>query len=339
MLGQQMNAVLAGQQLTAQEAGALEVAASPGDVMSRLRLLGYYFGQRPRNRGHVAHALWFIETAPELDVIGTPFVQIDRSDPQYHAACEAWNRVLGRESLPPRVFLHAARFFTLADPDLCTQLLERGERAAPTWPEWAQQLGENGFRALEVSHKLVASGASPKHTPEQLSALAKEALGHFERALSLAPSAGRRFSILPSCAKAALGCGQLDDALRYADATIALAPECREDRHVHDRTHEAHIVRGHVALINGDVGRARSELAIAGEQGRLHAPVLRSFGPDVRLAQRLLEADELDAVRAYLEQCATFWKPDRIRRWLDAIARGERPRLFTGYDPSERVRA
>lgn len=339
MRGQQRNAVLAGGRLTAAEADALEVAvaASPGDVMSRLRLLGYYFGKRPRDDRRAAHVLWFITTAPELEVMGEPFVDMDNDDPQYPTACGAWSRVLENPSVPPRALLHAAHFFMRADPARGTELLMRGEREAPTWPNWAMQLGENALGPVAVAHMLAARGIPAKHTHDELVALAKEALGHFERALALAPSAHWQFAILPNCAKAALACGQLADAIRHADATIVVAPDCHDERHLPDRLHDAHIVRGHVALTTGDPDGAKRELEAAGAQGSAHAPVLRSFGPDVRLAQRLLDAGEVEAVVVYLERCATFWNPRRVQRWLDALARGERPRMFTGYDPADRA--
>jgi hypothetical protein len=80
---------------------------------------------------------------------------------------------------------------------------------------------------------------------------------------------------------------------------------------------------------------ALAELVTAGAQGSDRAPVLRSFGPDFRLARSLLELGEREAVLAYLSKCATFWRPDRITAWSAAIERGEAPLMNTGFDPSE----
>ncbi len=137
-----------------------------------------------------------------------------------------------------------------------------------------------------------------------------------------------RFALLTECATAALESGRLAEALRYADAAIAMAPGCRDYFHRLDDLHQAHIVRGRVALAKGDVIEACAELAAAGAQGSSEAPMLRSHGPDFRLARLLFERDEVGAVLAYLDRCATFWKPTLVASWRDAIARGERIRLY-----------
>jgi hypothetical protein len=85
----------------------------------------------------------------------------------------------------------------------------------------------------------------------------------------------------------------------------------------------------------GDLDGACRDLDDAGRQGSLSAPVLRSFGPDFRLAGLLLDAGRRDAVLSYLARCESFWNAKRIARWRDAIRKGERPRMFTGFDPTE----
>ena len=120
---------------------------------------------------------------------------------------------------------------------------------------------------------------------------------------------------------------------RLADGSAG--PRCGGDRHQPDVIHSAHVVRGHARLEAGDVEGACQDLDEAGKQGSPRAPVLRSFGPDFRLAGMLLDAGRRDAVLSYLSRCASFWKLKRIARWRSAIERGERPLMFRGFDQTE----
>jgi hypothetical protein len=336
---QQLQVALLGTRLTEDDANALEVAVAnnPADVDSRLKLLGYYMMPQLTNRAlrnkRAPHVLWFVENHPDSEIVGSPFCTVDNRDPSFQTVSDAWERAL--ECGRPEVILHAADFYRQSDPVRCRLLLERGEREVPSWPIWALQLGTDHFRAVEVARMFEARGDQTKPTEAELKSLAREALVHFERALALAPTVGWRFQILPKCMEAAEACGQLADAATYAEATIAISAECPDERHRPDYLHDAHIVRGHVALGSGDVTGACREIEAAGAQGSANAPVLRSFGPDFRLAGRLLEAHETKAVLAYLDQCATFWNPKRIAKWRAEIEQGGRPAMFTGYDPSE----
>ncbi len=336
MKGQDLQTVLTGSRLTEGEVATLEhaVAVAPSHVTSRLKLLGYYWQHRvgPARDRRAEHILWLIEDQPDRQIVGTPHCWIEREDPNFARACDAWKRVLGSRTVAPIMILNAAGFFRLSDPDQCRQLLERGEREEPSWPNWASSLGEQIFCSVRVARTTMGSGRTPDANEDQLKTLANQALGHFVRALALAPSDAWRFELNEDCARAALASGGIEQAARYADAILDLAPTCMDDRHRSDRMHSAHIVRGHVAIEAGDVGAAKRELEQAAAQGSEQAPVLRSFGPDFSLAQRLLAIGELEAVRAYLDRCATFWDPARVARWQDALERGERPRMHTGYE-------
>lgn len=337
MKRQDLQTALSGRRLTKSEVAALEhaVAVAPSHVTSRLRLLGYYFGQRrsgPANDRRAEHILWFIEQHPEREIVGTPHCWIDPEDPNFARACDAWKRVLGSGTVPPIAILNAAGFFTLSDPDQCRQLLERGEREAPSWPDWASQLGAQILRSVKQARTMTASERTPETNEDQLKTLANEALLHFERALALTPADAWRLDLNQECAEAALACGRFEQAARYADALLDVTSMCMDNPHRLDWLHKAHIVRGHVAIEAGDVEAAKRELEQAAAQGSEQAPVLSTFGPDFSLAQRLLAIGEIDAVRAYLDRCATFWDPTRIARWKNALERGERPRMHTGYE-------
>lgn len=330
-----------GATLTDAEAEAIEakVKAAPGNVRNRLKLLGYYMGAQYRNPDirprRAEHVLWFLENEPGGRLAGSPFCQVEPLDPAYPRVCKVWDRLLADPDVPAAVILNAANFFTLANPAQSTALLERGERLDSTNPDWAQQLGNDLLRQVHTRQTVLDRDRKPDATPDAQKISAAKALGHLERALRLASTTGRRFQILPNCGRAAMHAGRWDEAVRYADEILALAPQCEDERHRPDYIHEAHVVRGHGFLQAGNLDAACRELDLAGQQGSEMAPVLRSFGPDFGLAQQLLVRGRKAAVGSYLRQVATFWMPDRVGKWRAAIDRGETPWMFIGFDPEE----
>jgi hypothetical protein len=315
------------------------VAAGPSNREARARLLGCYqmlqFHDAQVRDRRVEHVVWFIEHTPEDEFTGTPWCGMDGHAPKLPIVVAAWEHTLAEHPQSAMVIYNAARFFTLVDPARTTALLERGEQLEPAWMTWPHHLGTNAMRRVKVARMLEGSGRVARETPEQLLAFAREALGHFERALRLKTSVGERMSTEQHAAEAALACDDLDTAARHAHASIDLAPSCPDERHLPDWLHFAHVVLGHAALARGDRVAALAALTAAGARGSDRAPVLRSFGPDFRLARSLLELGERDAVLAYLTQCATFWDRPRIATWLAAIERGEMPLMNTGFDPTE----
>jgi tetratricopeptide (TPR) repeat protein len=309
-------------------------------VISRLKVLGFlmqrHLGNPEVGQTRAEHVVWFIENDPENAIVGSPFCQVFKSDPAYERVRNIWDRVVDKPDAKTGVILNAAHFFSLEDPERSRALLERGERLSPLSPDWAEQLGQDLLRKVSVARAAEDRGGLGKESPQELKEAAIKALVHFERALAAANSTTRRFQILPSCAQAALESGRWAEAVRYSDEVIAIAPKCPDERHRPDFVHWAHITRGRASLEAGDLDSAARELLEAGKQGSAMAPVLRSFGPDFRLARLLLERGKVDPILSYLDRCSTFWKPDRIAKWRKKIEQGERPHMFTGFDPGER---
>lgn len=311
----------------------------PEDAECRLKLLGACFGppaDESRRRRRADHIVWFVEHDPTHAILASPVGKMFSREEGFDRIAEAWADHLQTSRPDPHVVLHAAHFFTTADPARSTELLELGERIEPTWPNWGEELGTLAMRSVDVTIDVAAIGRKGLIPMDQIVPTAASALAHFERALAVAgDQRGWRFSLLASCARAAVIAQRFPEAKRYADAVLALAPACEDEFHAPDYVHDAHISRGHVALASADLPTAREELAAAGAIGSPNAPVLRSFGPDFRLAAQLLERGEKDAVVAYLDRCATFWNPKRIARWKAELAAGERPKVHRGFEPGE----
>lgn len=135
----------------------------------------------------------------------------------------------------------------------------------------------------------------------------------------VAPEARRFF--LPRLARAAWDAGAVDKAEAYAIQAIGSSnPDG-------DAIHDGHVVLGLLAMKSRNVGLARDHLLEAGQT--TGSPVLNSFGPDLALAQQLLDAGERTAVLEYLTSCERFWQSGRkqLREWRAAIEGGGKPTL------------
>ncbi len=89
---------MTGSTLKAKEAESLEkrIERNPHDVVSRTRLLGYYFGRQFQDQSDRArrqkHIVWLVINAPKSDVLGMPEGQLDADlDAEaYSQAKKAW---------------------------------------------------------------------------------------------------------------------------------------------------------------------------------------------------------------------------------------------------------
>jgi hypothetical protein len=123
----------------------------------------------------------------------------------------------------------------------------------------------------------------------------------------------------------ALADGRLDEAEQLAEALLGKAAGT-SPFHGEADLHSAQLLLGHVRLRRGDVESAERHLLAA---ARLEAdPALRTFGPNMSLAQALVLHGRIDAVLDYLDLCS-FWKGRHARRslvrWRDDITHGRVP--------------
>ena len=90
--------------------------------------------------------------------------------------------------------------------------------------------------------------------------------------------------------------------------------------------HYLHVVYGRIALSDGDLQNARCHLLEAGKTPG--SPQLNDYGPDMTLAQELLERGESDAVLQYFGECEKFWLvpgKSRLPEWTAEVAAGRIP--------------
>jgi hypothetical protein len=132
---------------------------------------------------------------------------------------------------------------------------------------------------------------------------------------------------------AAYQTGDLAKARSLADEYLRLADRYPCDWNYGNALHDANAMLGLVSLKSGDPDTAASYLLKAGKTPG--SPQLDSFGPDMGLANGLLQAGKIDAVKTYLHEIRSFWTMDygAIDAWTAAIDRGERPDMNRAFVP------
>jgi hypothetical protein len=293
------------------EAAALQlevaVAQNPHDDEQRAVLVGWLFPRQadPRwrecRRGHV---LWFVEHHPGTKFAGTPHATFHPVvDPDgFTAASDLWRKHVDEHARDARVLANAARFFSFAEPARARRLLKQARALEPSEPEWMSEL------AREL-----------RHCDEW-----PEVLALYEQLIATGPTQRRLY--LGDAAEAALRTGDRAKARALAGQLLESIPS-QEPWNRGNAIFQGHAILGAVALAEGDVARAREHLLASGRTDG--SPQLDSFGPELDLADRLLQAGETAAVLEFLGLCEKFWKPgkERLERFATAIRRGERPRL------------
>jgi hypothetical protein len=152
--------------------------------------------------------------------------------------------------------------------------------------------------------------------------------GRFDRAvkqLEAAQSPEQRFYALDDAAKEGFVLGKIDDARRYAEELMSLTPQFQGNWNYGNAVQDSNLVLGRIAIREGNLGRAKEYLLASG--GGPGSPVMRSFGPNMSLANDLLEKGERDVVLQYFELCRKFWKshPEKLDEWSRHVRAGERP--------------
>ena len=306
--------VYAGSNISQDEATSLEsqLVESSEDLAARAQLVGYYDGQRFLNYAarvkHVEHVLWFIENAPEANLLAGPEVLIDEyfAADGYAKGKDAWSSHLENDPNNLRILKHSANFLRQDDRQLALQILNHAQSLDQEEPDWAEQLGQ--LHRLDSLDSLLRDGARDPEAD-------KRALAQFELAYELSDEL-RRGYLLPELGTSAFHVGNIEKATAYAEKMLE---ENVEDWNYGNRSHYGNLTLGRIALLEGNIEEAKSRLIAAGETPG--SPQLDSFGPDMTLARELLERGETDAVLEYLSLCSKFWDLGRgdLEGWMAQI--------------------
>jgi TonB family protein len=134
-----------------------------------------------------------------------------------------------------------------------------------------------------------------------------------------------RFYDLPKLAKEAYQAGDLTKAAALATELLDLARQYPDDWNYGNAVHDGNMVLGLVALRSGNAAAAVASLQAAGKTPG--SPQLNSFGPNMTLAQALIEAGQGDAVLEYFTECRAFWKMGgkKLDDWSAMVRGGGKP--------------
>jgi hypothetical protein len=105
--------------------------------------------------------------------------------------------------------------------------------------------------------------------------------------------------------------------------------------------HYTNLLMGRIALLQGNLEAARCHLLEAGRTPG--SPQLDDYGPDMTLAQEMLERGESATVLQYFEECDKFWlrhEKNRLAEWGSAVRSGHMPDFgpSSGLTPLEHMR-
>jgi hypothetical protein len=292
--------------------------ANPDDLETRQRLLIQYHHEGLHSKTAIKdllrHLLWVIECHPGSELAGGPYA-FPLSNDDKGAIRNAWLQQVAKQPQSASVLGNAAKFVIFFSPQDRAQAqiwLETAEALEPANPEWPEQLG-----------KLVEYAPAADRGDERTEA--QQALRHYEHAYELSTDEMRKGLLLDGLVRTAYRAGEFARSAGYARELLQAAPIFKDGWNYGNALHWSHIYLGKVALIEGDVEAAKIHLKVAGETPG--SPQLNSFGPDLSLAQALLEREEREVVLAYLEGCSRFWEcgKQQLADWTTALRKNRMP--------------
>ncbi|MDZ4837172.1 MAG: hypothetical protein SGJ27_25585 [Candidatus Melainabacteria bacterium] len=341
-----INEALDGAELTPSAVQALEeqlkLDADAHGV--RAKLIGYYFNSRFDIREHSSnlrdHVLWFIKTLPEDSFTGCPYGHLISSVDGQAAYDEGKKLWLDQVEKQPRNLLileNAASYLFLEDRDFAEKFLKQCKELDPENAHWSGLLAQlyelPPVRKKEGAQSEQPSGGHKNLQPLDEASLARAAAAFAERehAYSLAKTEAIALYTLTDLPQCAINCGELEKAKLYADRLLDLIDQHLANRNYSNSVYEAHTALGRIALREGNVELAKEHLlksvAIPG------SPQLNSFGPDMALAQELLNAGEKEIIFEFFFRVGIFWKSDCIAAWANKIRNGITPDLSQKFIP------
>lgn len=286
------SAILSGS-LSDEKTADLEEALlrEPENMEIRAVLLGKYDSARyfdnVAHQKRMKHIEWIVSSCPEHVLAGDPCVGIIRWDHEddYQHIKSMWLTQVESKKNNPSVLMNAANFFDSEDKELAEKLL---------LDALALQPKNRDYRA-------------------KLASLYSYWDGHEEQAWRQAELLSKGFKVLDidelvELPDRAFAAKKYDRAVSSAKWILFLI-RCSDILKQHGGARNmAHTVIGKVALIKGDVSKAKYHLEQSIKD--IACPTMQSFGPSLELADELLKVGEKAAVLGYLDKreelCGAF---------------------------------
>lgn len=137
----------------------------------------------------------------------------------------------------------------------------------------------------------------------------------------------KRFYALDDLIETSYVTNDLTAAGKLAREYLELAAEYRHNWNYGNAVHDANRFLGLICLKNGDIDAAEQHLVKAGKS--TGSPQLDTFGPELDLANEILQRGRVEPVRQYLQDIKKFWRMDngQVAKWLVSIEKGDKPEL------------
>jgi len=193
--------------------------------------------------------------------------------------------------------------------DLAASTINRAIQLAPSDAQLrAQRIQITRTRALYPQWQHLTSEAAYASAREDLAAMTGIA-----RSNTLAPVAAM-----------ALAANRPDEASAIAMELLGSATD-KKSWNYGDAVFHGNTILGQLALRRGDLAGAKEFLRKSAEVDG--SPVLKSFGPNMSLANDLIAAGERESVLEFFAQCRTFWKMDhgQLDQWTAMVKGGGKP--------------
>ena len=120
---------------------------------------------------------------------------------------------------------------------------------------------------------------------------------------------------------------KIGNAEKLANEYLEIADSEKENWNYGNAIHHGNLLLGRIALQNGKIEKAKEYLIKAGKTPG--SPQLNTFGPNMKLANELLEIGEKEIVIKYIKLCEEFWdkrfSKANIVLWEESIERNETP--------------
>jgi hypothetical protein len=116
-----------------------------------------------------------------------------------------------------------------------------------------------------------------------------------------------------------------DEAVAFANETLTLAAQHKQDWNYGNALHRAHSALGLVALRKNDRAAARKHLLASADSSG--SPQLNSFGSNMGFAAEMIRAGEREAVLEYFALCRKFWEMGQteLNVWEKVVRDGGQP--------------
>lgn len=202
-------------------------------------------------------------------------------------------------------------------------------------------------RSLELAEQYLDDAKPCFDKPKGSAAAARKALACLQSAWQQLQKEGRsqgNLKVRRSLTRAAFWAGDYELAKKHAQDWLKAseqlqqepAPATHNERVTRkwdrgEAIHDANMILGEIALSEGKPKEAGKFLVEAGKV--TDGLTLTSYGPDLALANDLLDEGEHQAVLTFFEECHVFWKigRDSLTQWTKDIQAGRKPDFGPGF--------